>query len=85
MAHWRNIYGKELHTIVYEDLVKNFDATCLSLLAHLSLEWDDRVLRFYETDNLVKSASKWQVRQPIYGSSVGRWRDFESQLTPFLT
>ena len=52
------------------------------MLAHCGLDWDDRVLDFHATDRAVRTASFAQVRQPIYSSSIGRWRDYEPWLGP---
>ena len=46
--------------------------------------WDERCLEFYKTERPVTTASVLQVRQPIYRSSVERWRRYESQLGPLL-
>ena len=50
------------------------------LLGFLDLPWDDRCLRFHENKRAVATASNAQVRQPIYASSVGRWRHYEKHL-----
>jgi hypothetical protein len=54
------------------------------LIDFLSLEWDRACLSFYETERAVNTPSAWQVRQPIYASSVGRWRNYERHLGPLL-
>jgi hypothetical protein len=50
------------------------------LIAFCGLYWDDACLRHEANPNAVRTASLWQVRQPIYSSSVGRWRRFEPWL-----
>jgi len=50
------------------------------LIEFAGLEWDDACLQYYKTERTVKTASIWQARQPIYTSSVERWRNYE----PFL-
>jgi len=50
----------------------------------LGLDWDERCLRFYETERPVATASFDQVRQPLYTGSVGRWRNYERHLGPLL-
>jgi hypothetical protein len=50
----------------------------------LGLEWDERCLDFHQTDRTVLTASYWQVRQKIYQSSVGRWRNYEKFIGPLL-
>ncbi len=52
------------------------------MIAFCGLEWDDRCLSFHRTERAVSTPSRWQVRQPIYASSVGRWRRYERHLGP---
>ena len=37
-------------------------------------------LDFHRTERTIATVSHWQVRQPIYSSSVGRWRTYEKHL-----
>ena len=53
-------------------------------IEHCGLQWEDQVLRFYETDRAVITASSEQVRQPIYSKSVNSWRRFEPHLGPLI-
>jgi hypothetical protein len=48
----------------------------------LDLEWEDSLLDFAQTDRAVKTASVWQVRQPLYARASGRWRNYERHLGP---
>ena len=54
------------------------------LLELLDLPWDERCLKFYEQKRVVATASDDQVRQPIYTSSVGRWKHYEKHLQPLV-
>ena len=45
---------------------------------------DDRCLAFHETRRSVVTPSTWQVRQPLYSGSVGRWRRYERHLGPLV-
>lgn len=79
VAHWQSLFGDDLVTVRYEDLVAEPRATIGRLLAALGEDWDDRCLAFHELRNTVKTASVWQVRKPLYPGSVGRWRHFREQ------
>jgi hypothetical protein len=48
----------------------------------LGLPWEDRILKFHESEAPVTTASAAQVRQPIYASSVGKWRHYGEELAP---
>ncbi|MGH8128830.1 MAG: tetratricopeptide repeat-containing sulfotransferase family protein [Gammaproteobacteria bacterium] len=85
MDHWRGALGPErLIEIKYEDLVARPEEEIRRLLSALSLSWDPACLRFYDHRRNVQTASLTQVRQPLYSTSVGRWRRFESYLGPLL-
>jgi tetratricopeptide (TPR) repeat protein len=74
----------DLHVVRYEDVVADFDAEVASLLRFLDLPWDERVHGFHDTarSRLIRTPSAAQVRQPLYASSVARWRRYERQLEP---
>jgi tetratricopeptide (TPR) repeat protein len=82
MDHWDSVLpGKVLH-VNYEQLVDDTEATVKRLLAHCRLPFEDACMRFHETRRAVRTASAEQVRQPIYTSSVGYWRNFVRELEP---
>ncbi|HUO11757.1 MAG TPA: sulfotransferase [Caulobacteraceae bacterium] len=77
MAHWRSVLRSgQMLEVRYESLVSAPEAQSRRLLAHCGLEWDEQVLRFWESQRPVKSASMVQVREPIYDRSIGRWKAF---------
>ena len=82
MAHWARTLPLPMHAVRYERLVRDPEAVTRELLAFCGLPFDARCLRFHESERPVRTASDWQVRQPLYRSSVGRWRRFESHLAP---
>jgi len=70
--------------VVYEDLVADLETHVPKIIDFLGLDWEPDCLRFHETDRHVTTPSTWQVRQPVYSTSVGRWRRFEKHLGPML-
>ena len=85
MAHWREVLPKgSMLEVRYEDVVSDLESQARHIIAHCGLEWDDACLSFYKTERSVRTASATQVRQPIYQSSIGRWRVHEEQLQPLL-
>ena len=50
------------------------------LIAFLETPWDDRCLDFHQNERAVQTPSRWQVRQPIYSRSVGRWQSYAPHL-----
>jgi predicted O-linked N-acetylglucosamine transferase (SPINDLY family) len=83
MHHWESVLPEEavLH-VPYEALVSDPEAWSRAMLNFIGLPWDPRCLDFHQTHRSIVTASKWQVRQKITGSSVGRWRHYEKFLAP---
>jgi hypothetical protein len=84
MAHWARALPLPVFELNYEELTAEQEAVSRRLVAFCGLEWDDRCLRFHETDRPVLTASALQVRRPMYRSSVGRWKRYEKHLGPLL-
>jgi tetratricopeptide (TPR) repeat protein len=83
MAHWRAVLPAEmLLEVPYEGLVADAEGWTRRILEFLGLPWDTRCLEFHRTDRVVITASRWQVRQIIHASSVGRWRNYENYIGP---
>ncbi len=82
MTHWRAVLPLPILDVVYEDLVADFDTQARRLIDFCGLPWDENCSRFYATERAVTTPSKWQVRQPIYSTSVARWRRYEKHLAP---
>lgn len=70
--------------VQYEDLVYDIEVEARRIVAHCDLHWDDACLRFHETSRPVRTASVVQVRQPIYRTSVARWRPSAEIVQPLL-
>ena len=85
MAHWRRaLPAGVILDVQYEDLVGDFEPHARKILAHCGLDWHPACLSFHTTSRPVRTASVVQVRQPLYRSSVGRWRPGDDVLQPLL-
>ncbi len=82
MAHWRSVLPRAMLEVDYEDLVADQEGQSRRIIDFLGLQWDPRCLDFHRTQRQVSTASAWQVRRPIYATSVGRWRAYERMLEP---
>lgn len=82
----RRLLPLQMHQIRYEDVVAQFEVQIGNLLAFLDLPWDDAVRNHTETARrrVINTPSATQVVQPLYSSSVGKWRHYEPQLAPVL-
>ena len=84
MAHWRKVLPLPLHTVRYESMVDDFENEVRRLLDFADLPFEEACLEFHTNTRRVHTASREQVRQPLYRSSVERWRKFEPWLSPLL-
>lgn len=75
--HWLHTYPNDVQCIAYEDLIRHPQATLSKVLNALGEEWDDQCLNFQQLRNTVKTASVWQVRQPLSDSSIGRAKRYD--------
>ncbi|ALG67545.1 tetratricopeptide repeat-containing sulfotransferase family protein [Beggiatoa leptomitoformis] len=81
MAHWQTVLPVKIHTVCYEELLVNQEDISRQLIAACGIEWDERCLHYHQTARTVRTASHWQVRQPVYKSSMARWKHYEAYLT----
>lgn len=82
MTHWRHVLPERVLEVDYEALVAEQEVTSRRLLAHCDLPWDDACLKFDQNRAAVATASTVQVREPIYRSSIGRWKAYGALLEP---
>ena len=68
--------------VPYEGLIEDQEGWTRRMLDFVGLPWDPKCLDFHQTDRVVITASKWQVRQKISAASAGRWRHYEKYLAP---
>jgi tetratricopeptide (TPR) repeat protein len=82
MAHWHNVLPGRILDIQYEETIADPEYWSRKLIEHVGLDWDDACLAPHKLERTVKTASHWQVRQPIYKTSVARWKHYEAYLGP---
>jgi hypothetical protein len=85
MKFWHETLKLPILDVVYEDVVFAVEDSSRAILEFLELEWNHCVLDFHVSESKVKTASKWQVRKPVYNHSVGRWKKYEKQLIPLFS
>jgi tetratricopeptide (TPR) repeat protein len=84
MRHWHEVLPGRIMDINYEDTIVDPEFWSRKLINHIGLEWDDACLAPHKLERSVKTASHWQVRQPIYKTSVQRWKNYEKYLEPLI-
>jgi hypothetical protein len=84
MTHWHKVMPGRILDIVYEELVGDTEEQARKLIEHLGLAWDESCLEFYKNKRRVSTSSLAQVRQPVYKTSIERWRRYEKHLAPLI-
>lgn len=84
MQHWRSVIPHRFIEVSYEQLVENQQAESKRLIDYIGLDWDENCLQFYQSEQLIRTASITQVRQPIYQKSVSRWKSYQPYLADLL-
>lgn len=81
---WRQKMPEGFMEIQYEDLIDDPEKHARELIDYCDLEWQDECLNFHKSKRQVKTLSVYQVRQPIYKSSVKAWQRYEDDLKPLF-
>ncbi|REJ94607.1 MAG: sulfotransferase family protein [Planctomycetota bacterium] len=80
MNHWSDVLPVAIYEVGYERLVGHQEEVSRGLIDFCGLDWHEGCLNFFESDGSVRSASRVQVRRPLYEASIGRWKHFENHL-----
>jgi len=78
--HWKTVLPVPIHEFEYEKTVGDIEGTARKLVAACGLKWESACLSFHRTQRPIRTASLIQVRKPVYKSSVGRWKNYETEL-----
>jgi tetratricopeptide (TPR) repeat protein len=84
-SHWLKLLPARMIEVNYETLVADPEGQSRRLIEFLGLDWESACLNFHRTERTVTTVSHWQVRQPLYHSSVGRWKHYEKDLDPLFS
>lgn len=82
MNHWHNVYGKDIYTVHYDNVINETEETIRELIDYCGLPFEQECLEFYNSSRPVKTPSAEQVRQPIYKSGLNYWKNYEKHLLP---
>ncbi|MEP0201614.1 MAG: sulfotransferase [Halioglobus sp.] len=81
MAHWQRVMPDTILDVCYETLVADPELQTRRLLEHCNLPWESECLDFHRNSAPSMTASLAQVRKPLYTSSIGKWRRYQSELS----
>ena len=82
MNHWHSVYGKDIFTVHYDNVINKTEETIRELIDYCNLSFEKECLEFYKSSRPVKTPSAEQVRQPIYKSGLNYWKNYEKHLVP---
>jgi len=85
MRHWKSLFGPDILDFDYDALVREPRPQVERLLRFCGLDWEESCLAFERVAGAVKTASVWQVREPLYQRSSGRWRNYARHLDGLRT
>ncbi len=80
MCSWKALFPNQIYTLEYEDIVLNQEQKTKEIIDFIGLEWEPEIIRFYERVSIVKTKSNFQVRQPIFTTSLKKWKKYEKYL-----
>lgn len=84
MEHWRKELPGSFLDIDYEDTINDFENQARRLIDYVGMDWNDACLSPHKSKRAVLTASKGQVRKPIYKTSIEAWRRYEDELQPLI-
>jgi hypothetical protein len=84
MEIWKRALDLPILDVSYEKLVADPEPEARRLVAFAGLDWTDACLTPEKVTGSVRTASQWQVRQPINVASVARWTRYEPWLGPMI-
>ena len=80
MDHWHKVLPGDILDVHYEETVTDLEGQTQRILRFCGLEFEEQCLRYWETKRAVKTASSEQVRQPVYTSALGLWKNYSSHI-----
>lgn len=80
MNHWQDCFAEEILTIDYDQLVATPKSVIEKMQGYCQLAAQADLIHFHKNNSPSSTASAAQVRQPIYQSSVNKWRRYANEL-----
>jgi hypothetical protein len=85
VRHWASLLDGRLMEVRYENLVSQPEQELRRLMGHIGMDFEPGMLDFEKNQQPVFTASAVQVREPLHGNSVGKWKRYARQLAPLRT
>ena len=85
MKHWMKLLPEHIHTVDYEQYIAYQEAETRKMADFLNLDFEQDMLTPHLQERLVVTASNLQVRKAVYSSSIGRWKNYQTQLAGVIS
>lgn len=82
ICFWKEIAPDRVYEVSYEELIGDSENQIRQIISNAGLEWEPACLEFQKNRRQIDTLSVYQVRQPVYNSSVGLWRKYENEMRP---
>ncbi len=80
MQAWHTLDEVDMIDLHYEKLVNDPEAESKRVMEFLGFDWSQDILNFHTSKRTISTASREQVRKPMYTSSVQKYKRYESHL-----
>ena len=84
MNHWKTIYGDRILDIDYGSITNNIESVAKLMISYCNLDWQEQCIEFYKSERAIHTSSSWQAKQPIYNTSLDRWRKYEDYIPELI-
>ncbi len=84
MRHWNDQLPGVIHQVDYPAMVSNLDSEARAIAAFLGISFEPSMLEPHKNPGQMKTASKWQIREPVYNSSIDVWENYRQQFEPVI-
>ena len=80
MAFWKTEFSRDIFDFDYDALIREPQIQMQRLCLFLGLEWPGQIPLIAARSAAIRTASSWQVREPLYSTSSGRARHYADEL-----
>lgn len=84
LNHWSEVARPQMLEVAYEDVVIAPEEEGRAIARHMSIGWDNAMVRIEDNETASATASAAQIRRPIYRTAAGRWRNYQRHIAPLI-
>lgn len=84
IKHWKKLLPDKLYIVRYEDIIFDIRNTSRKMLDFCNLSWEPQCCDFFDNKQVTMTASANQVRDKLYSTSIGMWKNYEHELDSLI-